>query len=89
MNIKVYKILDNHAEKLVIDKNITKLKHGGSSGDLELIGFDYDLHGFIAHIGDSQYFGQYKLEVEVFADWSELKMDNFSYFIGITRDSFK
>ncbi|MDC9597248.1 hypothetical protein [Xenorhabdus anantnagensis] len=81
LDVKIYKINENLTEMLVYEKEFTKLiaGYGGMDGVL----FD------IIDFGHSYNYGQYRLVIEVLANWPELKMDDLSYSIYIRQHAIK
>ncbi|WP_275359011.1 hypothetical protein [Xenorhabdus bovienii] len=88
-DIKIYKINDNLTESLLYEKihtgiNFYSVWNGNYT--FSLVDFDYSYkedHGY------SYEYGQYRLQVEVLADWPELEMDDLSYSIYLETHYIK
>ncbi|MGJ0638641.1 hypothetical protein [Xenorhabdus bovienii] len=81
LDVKIYKINDNLEEELVYEKKFTKII--GSYGSREGILFT------LVEFGYPYKYGQYRLQVEVLANWPELKMDDLNYSLYIRQYSIK
>ncbi|MGJ0622785.1 hypothetical protein [Xenorhabdus bovienii] len=81
LDIKIYKINDNLTENLIYDKTHEKIIQNSGRGNNSLFG--------LVELGYPYKYGQYRLKIEVLADWPELEMDNLSYSIYIRQHSIK
>ncbi|MDE9453968.1 hypothetical protein [Xenorhabdus bovienii] len=80
-DIKIYKINDDLTESLAYKKIHTNITSSSGWAGNHLFG--------LVDFGCHYKYGQYRLEVEVLADLSELKMDDLSYSIYIEQYSIK
>ncbi|OTA20637.1 hypothetical protein Xbed_01164 [Xenorhabdus beddingii] len=81
LDVKIYKINDNLAEELIYDKKFTKII--GGYGSREGIFFT------LVELADPYKYGQYRLQVEVLANWPELEIDDLSYSVYIRQHAIK
>ncbi|MDE9544932.1 hypothetical protein [Xenorhabdus bovienii] len=81
LDVKIYNINDDLTENLVYEKKLTKFGsiHGSQYGIL------FNMKDF----GHLYKYGQYRLQVEVLANWPELEMDDLSYSIYIRQYAIK
>ncbi|MGJ0638643.1 hypothetical protein [Xenorhabdus bovienii] len=80
-DIKIYKTNDDLTENLIYEKIHTKITlHSGGGGELlfNLVDFGYPYK-----------YGQYRLKIEMLANYSELKIDDLSYYIYIRQHAIK
>ncbi|MEQ1965174.1 hypothetical protein ABLB69_18915 [Xenorhabdus khoisanae] len=81
LDMEIYKINDDMTENLVYTKKLTKF--GSIYGDPSGVLFN------MKDFGHPYEYGQYRLKIEVLANWPELRIDDLSYSIYIRQHAIK
>ncbi|MEQ1962268.1 hypothetical protein ABLB69_03645 [Xenorhabdus khoisanae] len=81
LDVKIYKINDDLTESIVYEKIHTKITPSSGWEGNNLFG--------LVELGYPYKYGQYRLKIEVLADWPELEMDDLSYSIYIRQHAIK
>lgn len=97
MILKLYKVYNDNSELLVIDENITKIK-GSSCGSIDdgILSCWFNLKRIPSALWTNniisdykEYFGRYKVELEILGDWPQLKIEGLDYYLDIAVDKKK